>query len=49
MELYEREEIIKRAKRLMDQYEYDPLLAIQIAEHELTKEKEEDNNRGSLL
>lgn len=46
MELHEREEIIKRAKELMDKYSYNPLLAIQIVEHELTKEKEE-NLRGS--
>lgn len=46
MELHEREEIIKRAKKLMDKYGYDPLLAIQIVEQELIKEKEE-NLRGS--
>ena len=41
MELHEREEIIIRAKILMDKYGYDPLLAIRIVENELTKEKEE--------
>lgn len=42
MELHERKELIDRAKSLMDKQGYNALLAIQIAEEELKKEKKEE-------
>lgn len=39
MEVHERKKLITKAKALMDQHGYNPLLAIKKAEEELEKQK----------
>ncbi len=42
MELYEREVLITKAKELMKEHQYNPLLAIKEAEKILNKQKKKE-------